>query len=33
MLQHVEFEVYVNKYHIWFQKKKHIKQSVVTIIQ
>ena len=29
MLQHVEFEVYVNKY-IWFQKK-HVKQSVVTI--
>ena len=23
MLQHVEFEVYVNKHHIWFQKKKH----------
>ena len=25
MLQHVEFEVYVNKYS-WFQKK-HVKQS------
>ena len=31
MLQHIEFEVYVNK-HIWlFEKKKHVKQSVVTI--
>ena len=32
MLQHIEFEVYVNKHHIWlFEKKKHVKQSVVTI--
>ena len=28
MLQHIEFEVYVNKHHIWlFEKKKHVKQS------
>ena len=30
--QHTEFEVYVNKHRIWlFEKKKHVKQSVVTM--
>ena len=33
MLQHIEFQVYVNKHHIWlFEKKEtNVKQSVVTI--
>ena len=33
LLQHIEFEVYVNKHHIWLFEKKEtdVKQSVVTI--
>ena len=33
MLQHIEFEGYVNKHHIWLLEKKEtdVKQSVITI--